>query len=63
MNPIFAAGNRRTLQRLKGLRQQAYCDGASRVVTRLETVMQSLQRKTSGQIAQLLQTDRTRVHA
>jgi transposase len=63
MNPVFAAGNRRTLQRLKLLRQEAYCDGASRVVTRLEAIMQSLQGKTSGQIAQLLQADRTRVHA
>jgi transposase len=63
MNPIFAAGNHRTAQRLKELRRQAYSDGASRVVTRLEAVMQSLQGKTSGQIAQLLQIDRTRVHA
>jgi transposase len=63
MNPIFATGSRRSLPRLKTLRQQAYSDRASRVVTRLEAVMQSLQGKTSGQIAQLLQTDRTRVHA
>jgi len=63
MTPIFATGNSRTLLRLKSLRQQAYADGASRVVTRLEAIMQSLQGKTSGQIAQLLQADRTRVHA
>jgi transposase len=63
MIPIFASGNRRSLQRLKLLRYQAYADGASRVVTRLEAIMLSLQHKTSGQIAQLLQADRTRVHA
>jgi transposase len=63
MTPIFAAGNDRTLRRLKSLRQKAYADGASRVVTRLEAIMQSLQGRTSGQIAQLLQADRTRVHA
>lgn len=63
MQPIFATGNRRTLQRLKTLRQQAYADGVSRVVTRLEAIMQSLQGLTSGQIAHLLQADRTRVHA
>ncbi len=63
MQPIFATGHRRTLQRLKTLRQEAYADGASRVVTRLEAIMLSLQRKTAGQIAQLLQADRTRVHA
>ena len=63
MLPIFAKGDRRTLARLKALRQEAYSDGASRVVTRLEAIMQSLQGKTTGQIAQLLQADRTRVHA
>jgi transposase len=63
MLPIFAVGSRRTLNRLKALREQAYADGASRVVTRLEAIMQSLQGKTTGQIAQLLQADRTRVHA
>jgi len=63
MLPIFAKGDRRTLTRLKALRQEAYTDGASRVVTRLEAIMQSLQGKTTGQIAQLLQADRTRVHA
>jgi len=63
MTPIFARGNHRTLERLKSLREQAYSDGASRVVTRLETIMQSVQGRTSGQIAQLLQADRTRVHA
>ena len=63
MNPIFASGNRSTLKRLKTLRQQAYADGASRVVTRLEAIMLSLQGKSSGQIANFLQVDRTRVHA
>jgi transposase len=51
------------LPRLKRLRQEAQTDKAARVVTRIEAIMLSLQNQTSGQIAQLLQADRTRVHA
>lgn len=63
MNPIFAKGNQRTLPRLKRLRQEAQTDKAVRVVTRLNAIMLSLQNHTNGQIAQMLQSDRSRVHA
>lgn len=63
MRPIFARGNSRTLQRLKNLRQQAQTDKAPRVALRLQAIMLSVQGKTTGQIAQGLQVDRTRVHA
>ena len=63
MQPIFARGNARTLQRLKVLRQGAQTDQVPRVALRLEAVMLSVQGQTSGQIAQGLQVDRTRVHA
>ena len=63
MHPIFARGNARTLQRLKTLRQVAQTDKVPRVALRLEAIMLSVQGKTSGQIAQGLQVDRTRVHA
>ena len=63
MQPIFARGNSRTLQRLKVLRQAAQTDKAPRVALRLQAVMLSVQRQTTGQIAQGLQVDRTRVHA
>ena len=63
MQPIFAHGNSRTLHRLKALRQDAQTDKAPRVALRLEAVMLSVQRQTTGQIAQGLQVDRTRVHA
>ena len=63
MQPIFAQGNSRTLQRLKVLRQVAQSDRAPRVALRLEAIMLSVQGQTSGQIAQGLQVDRTRVHA
>ena len=63
MQPLFAQGNARTLQRLKTLRRQAQTDKAPRVALRLEAIMFSVQGQTTGQIAQGLQVDRTRVHA
>ena len=63
MQPIFARGNARTLQRLKALRQAAHTDRAGRVALRLEAIMLSVQGMTTGQIAGALQADRTRVHA
>jgi transposase len=63
MQPIFARANSRTLQRLKILRQVAQTDKVPRVALRLEAIMLSVQGQTSGQIAQGLQVDRTRVHA
>ena len=63
MQPIFARGNARTLQRLKVLRRVAQSDQAPRVALRREAVMLSVQGQTSGQIARGLQVDRTRVHA
>ena len=63
MQPIFAQGNSRTLHRLKRLRQQAQTEKAPRVALRLQAIMLSVQGRTTGQIAQGLQVDRTRVHA
>jgi transposase len=63
MNPIFAKGNQRTLPRLKRLRQEAQTDKAVRVITRIDAIMLSIQNHTSVQIAHLLQSDRSRVHA
>lgn len=63
MQPIFAHGNSRTLHQLKTLRQAAQTDKAPRVALRLQAIMLSVQRQTTGQIAQGLQVDRTRVHA
>jgi transposase len=63
MQPIFARGNARTLLRLRVLRQVAQTDKAPRVALRLEAIMLSVQGQTTGQIAQGLQVDRTRVHA
>ena len=57
MQPIFARGNSRTLQRLKALRQEAQTDSATRVILRLQAIMLSVQGRTTGQIAQGLQVD------
>jgi len=43
MQPIFARGNSRTLQRLKALRQEAQTDSATRVVLRLQAITLSVQ--------------------
>jgi len=63
MRPIFAKGNMRSLPRIKRLRKEAQTDRAGRVVLRLDSILLSLQGHTTGQIAQFLQADRTRVHA
>ena len=63
MQPIFARGNSRTLQRLKSLRQAAQTDHAARVALRWEAIMLSVQGLTTGHIASALQVDRTRAHA
>jgi transposase len=63
MQPIFAHGNSRTLLRLKALRQEAQTDRAPRVALRIQAIMLSVQKQTTGQIAGGLQVDRTRVHA
>lgn len=63
MQPLFASGDGRTLQRLKLLRSQAHAERAPRVALRLQAVMLSLQRHTSSEIARLLQVHRTRVHS
>ena len=63
MQPSFAQGDSRTLQRLKTLRQEAQTDPAPRLALRLQALRLSVQGQTTGQIAQGLPVDRTRVHA
>ena len=61
--PLYAKGNISSLKRIKVLRLRAQQEKAVRVMIRLDAIMLSVQRHTNGEIAQLLQTDRTRVHA
>jgi len=63
MNPRFANGDQRTLANLKRLRRDAQADGSIRVVLRIDSIMLSIQNHTNGQISNMLQTDRSRVHA
>ena len=62
MQPL-SRGHSPTLQRLKTLRQEAQTEKAPRVALRLQAILLSVQRQTTGQIARGLQVDRTRVHA
>jgi transposase len=61
--PLYAKGNIASLRRIKSLRLQAQRDKAVRVMVRLDAIMLSVQGHTNGEIAQLLQSDRSRVHA
>lgn len=49
------------MDRLKSLRQQAHEDKAPRVALRLQGIMLSIEKHTTGEIADLLKTDRTTV--
>jgi transposase len=61
MNPVFARGNRRTLDKLIQRRQQAHHDRAPRVAQRLHGIILSLEGYTPPQIARLLKVHRSSV--
>ena len=63
MAGLFARGNRKTVARLKRLRVAAHRDKASRVALRIQGIMLSLQKRTTGEIAGMLHVDRTSVYA
>ena len=63
MAPVFALGDKRTLNKLCRLRKEAHRDKAPRVALRLQGLMLSLQEHTCGEIATLLQVSRSRTHA
>ncbi|MEK7397625.1 MAG: winged helix-turn-helix domain-containing protein [Candidatus Poribacteria bacterium] len=61
MQAIFAKGNQRTVNKLTFLRKEAIRDHQYRVATRLHAVTLSIEKHTSGQIANLLKVNRTNV--
>lgn len=61
MNPVFARGNQRTIQRLLRRRREAMSERAVRVAQRLHGVVLSLQGHTVSQIAHVLQVHRSTV--
>ena len=63
MKTIFADGNAATVRKLKSLRDQAIADRESRVSLRIQGIMLSIEKHTSGEIASLLKADRTAVYS
>lgn len=61
MEPIFAKGNQRTVNKIISLRKGALADHQYRVATRLHAIMLSIEKHTSGDIAGLLKVNRTNV--
>lgn len=61
MQPVFAKGNSRTVEKLLELRRQAQRDKAPRLVLRLQGILMSLDGLTAGEIAQRLRMHRSTV--
>jgi transposase len=61
MQPVFAKGNTRTIEKLLDLRRQAQRDKAPRVLLRLQGILMSLDGLTVGEIAQRLRVHRSTV--
>ena len=61
MQPIFATGNQRTVNKIVSLRKETLADQQYRVATRLHAIMLSIEKYTSGDIAGLLKVNRTNV--
>jgi transposase len=61
MQAIFAKGNQRTVNKIISLRKEALGDHQYRVATRLHAILLSIEKHTSGDIANLLKVNRTNV--
>ena len=61
MQAIFAKGNQRTVNKIISLRKDALAEHQYRVATRLHAIMLSIEKHTSGDIADLLKVNRTNV--
>jgi len=61
MNPVFARGNQRTVQRLIELRHQALNDHVPRIAQRLHGIVLSLEGHSPPTIARLLKVHRSTV--
>lgn len=59
MQAIFAKGNHRTVNKIITLRKEALHDNQYRVAARLHAIMLSIEKHTSGDIANLLKVNRT----
>ena len=61
MNPVYARGNQRTVQRLLQMRRRAMSEKAPRFGQRLHGIILSLEGRTSTDIAHLLKVHRSSV--
>lgn len=61
MQAVFAKGNQRTINKLDALRREALKDSQYRVAIRLHAIILSIEKKTSGDIANVLKVNRTNV--
>jgi len=58
MIPVYAIGNKKTINKLKRLRKQAYKDKAPRVALRIQGIILSIEGYTAPEIAQLLKVSK-----
>lgn len=61
MNPIFAKGDRKAIQKLLAVRREAQQERAPRLVLRIQGILMSLEGQTTGDIAQQLKVHRSTV--
>lgn len=61
MKPIYAKGNHKTIEKLIRLRKEAYTDKETRVALRIQAIMLSIERHSTGEISRLLKVNRTTV--
>lgn len=61
MQPIYAKGNKRTIQNLIKTKKAALREYQHRVATRIHAIILSIESYTTGEIAQLLKVNRTGV--
>jgi transposase len=61
MNPIFAKGDRKAVQKLLAVRREAQQERAPRLVLRIQGILMSLDGQTTGDISQQLKVHRSTV--
>lgn len=61
MNPVFATGGRKAIQKLLGVRREAQRDKAPRLLLRVQGILMSLEGHTAGDIANQLKVHRSTV--
>ena len=63
MKPVFARGNIKTIQNLKKERKAAFKEKQPRVAMRINGIILSLEKNTTGDISNMLKVERTTVYS